>query len=248
MSYSELAKRLHVSEITIRRDLNALQSEGLVEKVVGGGKVARSAEEPTFLSKRALYQVEKQNIAKLALTLVEPGMTVGLSAGTTTWTLAKAIRGFSDLTFVTNSTNIALELKSNGYSDIFLTGGQFRTPSDALVGPIAEAAVRKLHTDILFLGVHGIDLTYGFSTPNLLEASVNRAFMERTERVVLVFDHSKWGIRALAHIADIDEVDIIVTDDGGPGFNLDAVQEKGVRLLVASRSDLRESESTQCHR
>lgn len=237
MSYSELAQRLGVSENTVRRDLKLLQDEGLVETVVGGGHMVRSAEEPTYLTKRVMNQEEKQAIAQTALQLIEPGMTIGLSAGTTTWALAREIRGFSDLTFVTNSTNIALALKTNGWHDIHLTGGHFRTPSDALVGPLAEASVRMLHTDILFLGVHGIDLSYGISTPNLLEASINRALMERTERVVLVVDHTKWGIQALAQIASMDEIDAIVTDTVGSGVELSKLQVMGIEVYMPNSTN-----------
>lgn len=237
MSYSELAQRLGVSENTVRRDLKLLQDEGLVETVVGGGHMVRSAEEPTYLTKRVMNQEEKQAIAQTALQLIEPGMTIGLSAGTTTWTLAREIRGFSELTFVTNSTNIALALKTNGWHDIHLTGGHFRTPSDALVGPLAEASARMLHTDILFLGVHGIDLSYGISTPNLLEASINRALMERTERVVLVVDHTKWGIQALAQIASMDEIDAIVTDTVGSGVELSKLQVMGIEVYMPNSTN-----------
>lgn len=234
VSISDLAQQLKVSEITIRRDLKVLHEMGLVEKVLGGGQVVRSASEPAFTTKRILRQAEKSWIARAALTLIEPGMTIGLSAGTTTWTLAQQIRGFSNLTFVTNSTNVAIALNDNGWNDILLTGGQFRTPSDALVGPLAEATARQLRTDILFLGVHGIHVSNGISTPNLLEASIDRVLMERTECVVLLFDHTKWGIQALAHIADIDEIDIIVTDAESNEREIKAVRELGVKVLVAS--------------
>jgi DeoR/GlpR family transcriptional regulator of sugar metabolism len=233
VSIQDLAKELSVSEITIRRDLKILQDKGLVEKVVGGGQVAGSASEPTFLNKRILQSAEKDAIAHAALHLIESNMTIGISAGTTTWTLARQIRGFTGLTFVTNSTNVAIELKANGYDDILLTGGQFRTPSDALVGPLAESAARSLHTDILFLGVHGIDLAYGISTPNIMEASINRIMMERTKRVVLLLDHTKWGLQALAHIADIDEIDTIITDEYVRREEIAVAREMGVEVLIA---------------
>ncbi|MCL6442194.1 MAG: DeoR/GlpR family DNA-binding transcription regulator [Alicyclobacillus sp.] len=244
VSYRELAERLNVSEITVRRDLRALQEMGLVETVTGGGQVKRSAVEPGFASKQILQQQEKLLIARRALTLIEPNMTIGFSAGTTTWTLAQQVVGFQNLTFVTNSTNVALALKQNEWQDIHLTGGQFRTPSDALVGPLAELSARQLHTDILFLGVHGIDLAHGISTPNVLEASINRVLMERTDKVVLLFDHTKWGTQALARIAGVEEADVVITDDGSGAednqasiqstvqANIDAVRRMGVEVLM----------------
>lgn len=240
ISIQDLAAQLQVSEITIRRDLKVLQRQGVVERVVGGGKVSQSANEPAFMNKRILQQAEKDLIAETALTLIEPGMTVGLSAGTTTWTLAQqirpGIRNLENLTFVTNSTNVALALKSNGWNDIHLTGGQFRTLSDALVGPLAEESARKLHTDQLFLGVHGIDLAYGLSSPNLQESSINRVMMEQTESVILLFDHTKWGIRALARLAALDEVDVVVTDTGGDNgevaMEIEKLRQLGPEVLT----------------
>lgn len=233
VSIQELARELAVSEITIRRDLKILQDKGLVEKVVGGGQVAGSASEPTFLNKRILQSREKESIARAALQFIESNMIIGISAGTTTWTLARQIRGFSGVTFVTNSTNVAIELKTNGYDDILLTGGRFRTPSDALVGPLAESAARKLYTDILFLGVHGIDISYGISSPNIMEASINRILMERAKRVILLVDHTKWGLQALAHIANIEEIDMIITDAKIRNEEVSAAKELGVEVLIA---------------
>lgn len=233
-SYHDLAIELNVSEVTVRRDLRALQDEGLVETVVGGGQVKGSAREVEFMAKRVLQREEKERIAKAARQLIDPGMTIGLTAGTTTWTLAGRLTGFQDLTFVTNSTNAAQALQVNGYSGIHLTGGQFRTPSDALVGPVADMVARQFHTDMLFIGVHGIDVNSGLSTPNLLEASVNRALMEKTNRVVLVFDHTKWGIEAFAHIASLDEIDDIVTDS--ETYEVDVLRQRGVRVHVANDS------------
>lgn len=228
VSIRDLAVELRVSEITIRRDLKDLQRQGLVEKVAGGGQAVRSASELPFLNKRVLQQAEKARIAQRALSLIEPGMTIGLSAGTTTWTLAQLIRPtqLCNLTFVTNSTNVAIALQTNGWTDIHLTGGQFRTPSDALVGPLAEENVRRLYTDVLFLGAHGVHLDYGLSTPNILEASMHRVMMDRANTVVLLFDHTKWGIRALAHLAMVDEVDIVITDEG-PRKDEDRVDNLG---------------------
>ncbi|QQE77938.1 DeoR/GlpR family DNA-binding transcription regulator [Alicyclobacillus sp. SO9] len=235
ISIQDLADALSVSEITIRRDLNRLHRQGVVEKVVGGGQISKSAAEPTFMNKRVLQRAEKAAIASEVLTLIEPGMTIGLSAGTTTWTVAQKLKSnhhsLDDLTFVTNSTNVATVLKQNGWNDIHLTGGQFRTPSDALVGPLAEESARKLHTDLLCLGVHGIDAGFGLSTPNLQESAINRILMENTERVVLAFDHTKWGIRALAHQANLDEVDAIVTNETeNSDADWDALRQTGIDL------------------
>nr|NNM89580.1 DeoR/GlpR transcriptional regulator [Bacilli bacterium] len=230
----ELAKMLNVSPMTVRRDLNALEAEGQVQKVTGGGKVAGASSEISFATKRVMQQAEKHVIAKEALKLIEPGMTIAFSAGTTTWALAGMVRGFERLTFLTNSTNIAVDLSNNGWEDIVLTGGNFRTPSDALVGPIAEQCIRQLHTDIMFLGVHGIHAESGISTPNLLEAAVDRALMEQTDKVILLFDHTKWDGVAFAHIADLDEIDVAITDNGTSERQIEVLQKAGIEVVLAN--------------
>ncbi|WP_281267815.1 DeoR/GlpR family DNA-binding transcription regulator [Sulfoacidibacillus thermotolerans] len=238
LSVRELAEQLQVSEMTIRRDLRVLEEKGLVDSVTGGVEVSRSANEPSFHAKRLLQQAEKWAIAKAALKWIEPNMTVGFSAGTTTWMLANRMTGFRDLTFVTNSTNIALELSQRGWSNIILSGGYFRTPSDALVGPLAERSLRMLHVDVLFLGVHGLDVGQGLTTPNLSEAAVDRLFMERASKVIVLCDHTKWGIRALAHIANLDEVDLVITDDGVSSHAVRALSDHGIEVVIAPCEEL----------
>ncbi len=232
-SVKDLAQVLGVSEMTIRRDVQALEQDDFLEQKRGIIDIKNSATELSFSVKRRLNQLEKEHIARMALGMVEPGMTIGLSAGTTTWAIAHGIRGFLDLTFVSNSTNIALELQRQGWSQIILTGGNFRTPSDALVGPFAEYTARHLHTDLLFLGVHGLDIHEGMSTPNIQEAAIDQVFIQHTERVIVVMDPTKWGVKALAHIAGLDAIDTIITCDS-PLTRVYAPQarEQGVNVIL----------------
>lgn len=214
-----LAEMLGVSDMTIRRDLDALSSQSLVDKVHGGATAhARlSTDEPGFEAKWLQQQQEKEAIARAAAELVHPGMAVGLSAGTTTWTLAQRLNDVDELTIVTNSMQVAQALQRRPASGrtVILTGG-VRTPSDALVGPVAVAALTQLHLDVLFLGVHGMSQRAGYSTPNLLEADVNRAFVEASHRLVVVADHTKWGQVGLSSIAALQAADVVITDTGLP--------------------------------
>lgn len=215
----ELAQLLNVSEMTVRRDLDVLDRRGLLTKVHGGATSldTRSREEPGFERKSARDLLEKQAIASVAAEIVRPGNAVALSAGTTTWTLAHHLRGIADLTVVTNSMRIATVLHEQEQPDltVILTGGT-RTPSDALVGPIAVSALASLHLDITFMGVHGMDHKAGLTTPNLLEAETNRAFIDAARQLIVVADHTKWGIVGLSEIAPLESVDVLVTDDGLP--------------------------------
>ncbi|HUG50372.1 MAG TPA: DeoR/GlpR family DNA-binding transcription regulator [Terrimesophilobacter sp.] len=218
---SDLAGALGVSEMTIRRDIDALVRAAVLQKVHGGAKIpgALSTDEPGFEKKSVREEAEKSAIARAALSFVTPGSAIGLSAGTTTWTLAKSLAQLKGLTIVTNSIQVAdVFYRGSAHStgprnSVILTGGE-RTPSDALVGPIAISALQQLHLDVLFLGVHGIDEHAGFTTPNLLEAETNRAFAATARSVVVVADHTKWGTVGMSTIAKLGEVDVLVTDDG----------------------------------
>lgn len=217
---SDLTQRLGVSDMTIRRDLEALARAGLIEKVHGGAVLpgAPSSHEPGFEAKSVLEQPQKEAIARAAAALVAPGTAIALSAGTTTFALAQQLLDMPGLTIVTNSVRVANIFGTArpagqlaATAQVVLTGG-VRTPSDALVGPIADIAVRSLHVDQLFLGCHGIDPAAGLTTPNLAEAETNRAFVQAARRVTVVADHTKWGIVGLSSFAALDEVDTLITD------------------------------------
>jgi len=214
---AELARNLGVSDMTVRRDLDFLHQQGLLEKVHGGATVTSGSSlfEPGFVVKSELQLAEKAAIAAAAADLVTPGMAIALSAGTTTYALARRLTDIEGLTVVTNSVPVADVLYRLGRSDqtIIVTGG-VRTPSDALVGPFAVAALRTIHVDLVFMGVHGMDPHSGFTTPNLLEAETNQALVEAGRRLAVVADHTKWGVIGISSIARLDQADVLITDEG----------------------------------
>ncbi|MBB5935375.1 DeoR/GlpR family DNA-binding transcription regulator [Streptomyces zagrosensis] len=228
---NELTRKLKVSDMTVRRDLDALARLGVVEKVHGGAVpvTEASTHEPGFEAKSGMELSAKEDIARTAAQLATPGSAIALSGGTTTYALAQQLVEVAGLTVVTNSMRIADVFHSarraadaaaehagnrerpGGAATVVLTGG-VRTPSDALVGPVADAAIRSLHFDVLFLGVHGVSAEAGLSTPNLAEAETNRHFIRSARRVVVVADHTKWGKVGLSSFASLAEVDVLVTD------------------------------------
>ncbi|MFD8260377.1 DeoR family transcriptional regulator, partial [Streptomyces griseoluteus] len=117
-----------------------------------------------------------------------------------------------------------------------LSGG-VRTPSDSLVGPVADRAIAALHFDLLFLGVHGISAEAGLSTPNLAEAETNRQLVRSARRVVVVADHTKWGTVGLSSFAALDDVDTLVTDGGLPAEARAEISERLRRLVVAGEPE-----------
>jgi DeoR/GlpR family transcriptional regulator of sugar metabolism len=232
---SELAAEYGVSDMTIRRDLEALADRGLLEKVHGGATTVSpgSAHEPGFEAKSVRQRDEKAAIVMRAAAMVSPGDAVALSAGTTTAALAQRLVDMPSLTVVTNSIPVADIFYRAGRPDqtVVLTGG-VRTPSDALVGPVAVAAVAKLHLDMLFLGVHGMSERAGYTTPNLMEAEVNRALVEAAERLVVLADHTKWGTVGISSIVPLDRADVLITDDGLDAEARDVLEEAVKDLVV----------------
>lgn len=233
---SELTSLLAVSDMTVRRDLEQLAGLGLIDKVHGGATAVPehgSAEEPGFEAKAARELVEKGLIARRAASFVVPGAAVGLTAGTTTWALAQHLVDLPDLTVVTNSIRVAqvFYARPSAARTVVLTGG-LRTPSDALVGPVAVSAIRSLHLDVVFMGVHGMDAVRGFTTPNLLEAETDRALLQAARRTVVVADSTKWGIVGLSAIAALDEADVLVTDAGLPEDAREVLEDQVGQLVV----------------
>lgn len=233
---TDLVTKLGVSDMTIRRDLDALAGRGLLRKVHGGATsavVERSAEEPGFEAKSVRQLAEKEAIAVRAAALATPGSAVALSAGTTTWTLARRLADIPRLTVITNSIRIADELQRSGRPDqsVVLTGG-VRTPSDALVGPVAIQAIRSLHPDLVFLGVHGMAEETGFTTPNLEEGETDRVLAAAAHRRVVLADHTKWGVVGLATIAPLNEADVVITDDQLPEEAAEVLRDQVGELVI----------------
>ncbi|NBM14758.1 DeoR/GlpR family DNA-binding transcription regulator [Streptomyces sp. GC420] len=243
---NELTRKLNVSDMTVRRDLDALARQGMIEKVHGGAVpvMEASTHEPGFEAKSSMELSAKEDIAKAAAAMVVPGSAIALSGGTTTYALAHHLVDVPDLTVVTNSVRVADVFHTAqrsgaaaggprpGVATVVLTGG-VRTPSDSLVGPVADQAIRSLHFDVLFLGVHGISVEAGLSTPNLAEAETNRRFVRSARRVVVVADHTKWGTVGLSSFATLEEVDALVTDAGLPAEARAQIAEHLPRLVVA---------------
>jgi DeoR/GlpR family transcriptional regulator of sugar metabolism len=215
---ADLVRVLGVSDMTVRRDIEALAERGLVAKVHGGAiAIEGTTDEPGYAAKFEQQRAEKMAIARAAAELVSPGSAVGISAGTTTAALARELVAVPELTVVTNSIPVADVFYRAGRPDqtVVLTGGT-RTPSDALVGPVAQEAAARINLDLLFLGVHGMSTRAGYTTPNLSEADTNRALVAAARRLVVLADHTKWDLIGIATIAALSEAHVVVTDSGLP--------------------------------
>jgi DeoR family transcriptional regulator of aga operon len=229
----DLSRQFETSQVTIRKDLESLHAHGLVHRTHGGALPSREGAlaDPTLREKEKLRRKEKMRIAEAAASMVEEGQVIILDSGTTTTAVARALRGFHNLTIVTNAVNIAAEL-AGADVEVLLTGGTLRKNSFSLVGPIAEDTLRRLNADFLFLGVDGFDVHYGLSTPNLLEAKVNRVMVEISKMVIAVCDSSKFGRRSLSHIISPEAVHHVITDRGAPKSDLKALKKAGIEVTL----------------
>ena len=232
---SELSILLGVSDMTIRRDLEALDEAGLVNKVHGGATARdeHHSDEPGFDAKSRRNMAEKHAIAMAAASMVAAGSAIGITAGTTTWQLAFHLVDIPNLTVVTNSVRVSEVLHRSPRADrkVLLTGGE-RTPSDALVGSVALATLRSLHLDTVYLGVHGMSLREGLTTPNLEEADTNRAFVDATQQLVVLADHTKWNHVGLRTIAPLDRASVLISDIGLAGPVRETLEHHVGRIVL----------------
>jgi len=231
ISINDLAKKLGLSSVTIRKDIRELEEAGLVSRLWGGVSFREnSITEQTFDQKSIINLLEKKAIAQIAITLLNPGDIIGISAGTTAYEFAKLLYQFPNLQIVTYGVNIAYLLARMGKS-VVVPGGFIRDKSYALIGEETVAFLKKIHLDKCFMGVDGIDEEV-LTDVNMAEATVNRTMIERSRKLIVIADHTKLGQRKLVPIASIDKVDVLVTDNKADKELLKAFEDKGVKVLV----------------
>lgn len=234
VSVAALSRDAGVSEMTIRRDLEALERTGALRRVHGGAisGVSRSYE-PPFALRAGRNADVKQRIGRAAAALISDGDTAVIDVGSTTLELARALHDASRLTIITPSLRAAHELSDNAGLRVIVTGGIARAGELSLIGDLAERAFEELHPDAVFLGVGGIDPVAGLTEFNLDDTRVKRAALASARRCVVLADSTKLGRVAFARICLLDRVDVLVTDSGADPAALDSIREAGVEVLTA---------------
>lgn len=244
----EAAEALHVSAATIRRDLDQLAEQHMLIRTRGGAVAHGVSYELPLRYRTARNAPQKQRIAAAVAAMVGLGEVVGLTGGTTTTEVARALAlrgGLTDgapgaggavrpplLTVVTNALNIAAELVIRPQIKLVLTGGVARPQSYELTGPLAGGVLREITLDIAVLGIDAIDPAEGVYAHHEDEASTNRLLAERARRVVVATDSSKIGRRAFARICATQSVDTLVTDAAAPCQALAGFAEAGVEVVT----------------
>ena len=236
--FATLANEFHVSEMTIRRDVDALEDKGVVRRVVGGAiALVGKSSEPTFASRAAQAAIEKEHMAGAVVELLRPNETVILDSGSTVLAVAKAIRGRGlGLTVVTPSILVAIELADDKGTTVLLTGGQLRPGELSLIGPEAEATFALYNCDTYVMGVAGVDAKRGITEYHREEGNVKRAAMRAADRVIVVVDKTKLGRVQLMSIATLGEVSALVTDGVEADSAVRAAAKAGVEIICVDET------------
>lgn len=231
---SELAERFGVSSVTIRADLNQIESQGLATRTHGGATLVRTPpQEQDIHEKDALNLPLKERIGARAAQLVKPGENIIIDSGSTTMMLARHLRLRRDVTVMTNGLNIAWELANADGVEVLLAGGMLRKQSLSLQGSQAEASLASYSFDTLFLGVDGLDLQFGLTTHDEAEARLNHRMVERARRIVVLTDASKFGCVSLHRIARLDQIHTVITDEGIGAEYREGLERLGIEVIVA---------------
>ncbi|MEU4208252.1 DeoR/GlpR family DNA-binding transcription regulator [Rothia terrae] len=231
VSTAALIERFGVSPITIRRDLAELAAEARIIKIHGGARSIHTSANPSYAEKFKHQQEQKQAIAQAAAAFITDGTSVGISAGSTSAAFASHIQGLNELTVVTNSMRVADEFK-NPSINLLMTGGR-RSPADALVGPLAIKSLEDIHVQTLFTSTHAVDLASAFSTPDAEEAALLKHFISSAERVVMGFDHSKWGVTSFMTFAQWNDIDVVITDEKTPETAIYQMKDLVEEVVIA---------------
>ena len=237
IAVENLSEKLGVSVVTIRRDLDELEQQGMLNRTHGGAMVCHPLFYEPFRNDRSFMEQvkrladEKRRIGHAAAAMIQPGETIAVTPGTTT---AEIIRGLPlnfNITVVTNTVNLAMELSKRRDIDVFVTGGHLRGDWFSLVGASAVQNLENLLIHTLFLGADGLDAEWGASCHSAEESELNAALLKRARRKIAVVDHTKFSMVAGWRICEIGALDALITDTGATEEMVAPFEAKGVRVV-----------------
>jgi DeoR family transcriptional regulator of aga operon len=229
----ELSELFKVSNVTIRNDLSYLEEKGILHKSYGGALIRDNvALDDSIINKKKFHSEEKDRIGQAAAKMIFDGDSIILDSGTTTSAIVKYIKNRKNLTVLTNAINIASELAGISDITVLLTGGKLRKKSFSLVGPQSELMLQSYYFDKVFLGVDGFDLSFGLTTPNYLEAQLNKLMVQVSKQVIAVADSSKFNRKSLCLITKPDSIDIVITDNNISKAQLIGLKELDIEPIL----------------
>ena len=230
---TDLSSMLGVSEITIRRDLDVLERNGDLERTHGGAVYnQRMRIEPRYAQKDAIHREEKEAIGRAAAKLVEAGDTLLINSGSTTKQVIRSLK-MSKARIITSNLGAVIEAQESEM-ELILIGGLLRSQSNSLVGSLATLSLQQVYGSKAFIGVDGLSVKYGLTTPILEEAEIAREMIRRTPGpVIVVADHSKLSVVSNFMTAPIDQVDMLVTDQGLSNELREELEKIGIKVIIA---------------
>jgi DeoR/GlpR family transcriptional regulator of sugar metabolism len=231
---TDLATHLNVSSVTIRKDLTDLEREKKLYRNHGKAiLIDPYIDNRNVSEKEKLYVEEKRLIGMKAASLITPKDSILIASGTTMHALARSIVPADELTVITASMEVSNILASEKNIYIIQLGGILRHSSLSVVGKYAENILADFSCSKLFIGVDGIDLDFGITTTNMMEASLNRVMMQTAQKTIVLADSSKFGRRGFSKIADMEDVDHIITDSRIPPSTALRLEEMGIEVTIA---------------
>ena len=233
ISVNELSEKLKVSVVTIRKDLTLLEQEGYLHRTHGGAsKQMRYVFDQTVTEKETQNVEEKTRIITKALDFIKENEFIILSSGTTVNLLAQKLYGFRNLTVLTPSLRVALEVCKNPNVNTIHLGGEVRKNSTSTIGVLAEEPLSNFSCTTLFLGIEGIDLDYGLSSTNVGEAHLNKKMMERVDKTIVLADSSKIHKRGFGFICYVEKIDMLITDSNVDPEFVEELEKRGVEVVI----------------
>ncbi|AUD02782.1 DeoR/GlpR family DNA-binding transcription regulator [Spirosoma pollinicola] len=230
-----LAKLFKVTEVTIRQDLDKLEKDGLVIKEHGGAYLKNVEDQVRTFSVANQENLEKKAlIAAKCLEFIESGDSIILDSGSTTTEIAKKLRGYKNLTVITNALNIALILGAEPGIEVIMTGGEFKPPTLSLTGQKAADFFKGLNVQKLFLATAGISLKSGLTYPSISDIVVKKAMIDAADTTYLVADSTKIGKSAFASLGALSLIDYIITDAGIEEKHKQVFHDNEIELIIAS--------------
>jgi len=233
ISVAELCATFEVSKATARRDLESLASQGKIQRVHGGAIVLTQAPpEQPILQRQDEQADEKIRIGQAAAALVQVGETVFLGSGTTVLEAARSLRGRRGLTVLTNSLPVVNALAGADGVAVICLGGMLRDSELSFIGHITEQALAEVRADKVIIGTRAISLEYDLTNDYLPETMTDRAILKAGKEIIVLADHTKFGRAATVMLAPLESIHTIVTDKGTPQDFIEAVQQRGLSVLV----------------
>jgi DeoR/GlpR family transcriptional regulator of sugar metabolism len=232
VSVTQICEQFGISKATARRDLEVLTEQGFIQRVHGGGVLMRQAPEESILSRTHEQEKEKEDIGRVAASLVRDGETVFLGSGTTVLQVAQHLLN-QNITVITNSLPAINALAGKANISLVALGGVLRESEFSFIGHITEQALVEVRADKVIVGIRAISLSQGLTNDYLPETMTDRAIMNIGSKLIVVADHTKCDRISTVFVVPLEKVDVLVTSKEAPEKFLQAVQEKGIQVLVA---------------